>query len=58
MSALRNLRDYPDVSSLVKLEGSDQWRLRVGDFRVTLRIDQTGGVIYALRVMHRKEAYR
>ncbi len=59
LNALMNMRDYPEVSGLVKLEGKvDRWRLRVGDFRVMLRIDQAKGVIYALRVMHRKEAYR
>ncbi len=47
------------AADIVKIKGSnDRWRLRVGDFRVILRIDQAEGVIYALRVMHRRDAYR
>lgn len=59
LTALMNMRDFPAVSGLVKIEGKvDRWRLRVGDFRIILRIDQGEGIIYALRVMHRREAYR
>ncbi|MDR3553864.1 MAG: type II toxin-antitoxin system RelE/ParE family toxin [Syntrophobacteraceae bacterium] len=47
------------AADVLKIKGqADRWRLRVGDFRVILRIDQAEGVIYALRVVHRKEAYR
>jgi len=59
LKALKSMRDYPEVSGLVKLTTKDdRWRLRVGDHRVIFRIDQAEGVIYALRIMHRKEAYR
>ncbi len=47
------------TADILKFGASDdRWRLRVGDFRAILRIDQSEGVIYALRVTHRKEAYR
>lgn len=59
LKALKSMRDYPEVSGLVKLKAKDdRWRLRVGDYRVIFRIDQAEGVIYAVRVMHRKEVYR
>lgn len=59
LKALENMRDYPEVPGLVKLKTKgDRWRLRVGDWRVILRVDQAEGVIYAPRIMHRKEAYR
>lgn len=54
----RMLEDMRNAD-IVKIKAcEDRWRLRVGDFRVILRIDQAEGVIYALRVIHRKEAYR
>jgi mRNA interferase RelE/StbE len=42
LEALKSMRDYPEVSGLVKIKGKkdDRWRLRVGDWRVILRIDQ------------------
>lgn len=47
------------AADVLKIKGqADMWHLRVGDFPVILRIDQAEDVIYALRVMHRKEAYR
>ncbi len=47
------------TADVLKIKGrKDRWRLRVGDFRVILRIDLAERVIYALRVMHRREAYR
>ncbi|HAF49932.1 MAG TPA: hypothetical protein DCL04_02330 [Synergistaceae bacterium] len=50
---------YPQAVDLKKLHGNlKRWRLRVGDWRVILRIDQEQGVIYALRIRHRREAYR
>ena len=50
-----------DISSVdvKKLAGRvDQWRLRVGRWRVILQMDNATGTIYALRVLPRSEAYR
>lgn len=42
---------------LKKLEGyPDLWRLRVGDWRVIMRITGKEVTVYALRIKHRKEA--
>ena len=58
-AALEQLLTYPQAVDLKKLHGNPKrWRLRVGDWRVILRIDQEQGVIYALRIRHRREAYR
>ncbi|MCW5854016.1 MAG: type II toxin-antitoxin system RelE/ParE family toxin [Anaerolineae bacterium] len=41
-----------------KLKGrEDQWRLRVGDWRIIFEIDAPGRVIYIVRVLPRKDAY-
>ena len=42
-----------------KLQGrQSQWRLRVGDWRVILILNDPIGVIGVLRVLHRRESYR
>ncbi len=39
------------TADVLKIKGrKDGWRLRVGDFRVILRIDQAEGVIYVYPV--------
>ena len=59
LKALKGLVEYLEVSGLVKLKVQDDaWRLRVGDWRVILEIDQDESVIYVHRIKHRKEAYR
>jgi len=43
---------------LIKMHGfSDRWRLRVGNYRVLLKITGKEVTVYALRVKHRREAY-
>jgi len=57
--ALDRLLTYPQAVDLKKLQGSpERWRLRVGDWRVILRLDRGQGVLYVLRIRHRREAYR
>ena len=46
---------YGDV---VKLTGSDSYRLRVGDWRVIFSLENGGLVVLALRVLNRRDAYR
>ena len=43
---------------LRKIAGADEWRLRVGDWRVRFMFDQEGHTIVVTRVLPRKEAYR
>lgn len=58
-AVLDRLLSYPQAADLKKLKGSqDMWRLRVGDWRVILRLDREQGILYVLRVRHRREAYR
>ena len=45
--------------SLRKLHGrNDEWRLRVGDWRVILTFDHPNNAITIWQVLHRREAYR
>ena len=42
-----------------KLVGSsDDWRIRIGEYRIIYEIDEAEGRITVLRVAHRREAYR
>ncbi|HUW65249.1 MAG TPA: type II toxin-antitoxin system RelE/ParE family toxin [Spirochaetia bacterium] len=59
LAALDNMVFSGSTSALKKLQGTpDRFRLRVGDYRVLLRMIQEEAYIYALRVKHRREAYR
>ena len=46
-------------SDLQKLHGrNDEWRLRVGDWRVILTFDHPNNAITIWQVRHRRDAYR
>ena len=47
------------LGDVVKLKGrQEEWRLRVGDYRVRFRRDAVKRVLVILRVLHRSAAYR
>jgi mRNA-degrading endonuclease RelE of RelBE toxin-antitoxin system len=56
--ALERLAEDPSGAQLVRLQGSDELRLRVGDWRVRLRLDLATRTIVVLRVLPRGRAYR
>jgi mRNA interferase RelE/StbE len=58
LAALRALVADPPVGQLVKLQGTDEHRLRVGDWRVRVRLDPDERTVYVLRVLPRGRAYR
>ncbi|MBP2656195.1 MAG: ParE toxin of type toxin-antitoxin system, parDE [Firmicutes bacterium] len=56
---LLDLENGIDSKDIKKLKGElDRWRLRVGDYRVVMTIDQGRLIIIALHIAHRREAYR
>lgn len=55
-SALESIANNQRVD-IKKLHGSNRYRIRVGDYRIILDISQGTLTIYALRVLHRREAY-
>jgi mRNA interferase RelE/StbE len=55
---LRALVADPPVGHLVKLQGTDEHRLRVGDWRVRVRLAPEEATVYVLRVLPRGRAYR
>lgn len=52
------LADDPRLAGCKKLRGyKDQWRVRVGDWRVLYVIDDAAKRVTITRVAHRREAY-
>ena len=57
--AIQTLAENPRPPGCLKLIGSDNdWRIRVGDYRIVYEIDDTAQVIRVNRVRHRREVYR
>ena len=50
-----NFRRREDLSKLRGWE--NEWRLRVGDWRVRFQVDRTNHIIVVLRVLRRSQAY-
>ena len=52
------LADNPRPAGCKKLKGyKDQWRIRVGDWRVVYIIDDAAKLISVMRIAHRREVY-
>lgn len=57
--ALLALEEEPRPPGVTKLaSSSDRWRIRVGDYRVLYRVDDTAREVTVLRIAHRRQAYR
>ncbi len=55
---LIRLEGEPRPAGSSKLEGSDGYRIRVGDHRVVYLIDDRARTIEIVRIAHRREVYR
>jgi mRNA interferase RelE/StbE len=55
---LDTLADSPRPAGCRKLKGyKDQWRIRVGDWRVVYIIDDAAKLVSITRIAHRREVY-
>ncbi|HEV2198901.1 MAG TPA: type II toxin-antitoxin system RelE/ParE family toxin [Bryobacteraceae bacterium] len=55
---LESLGNTPRPAGCKKLKGfKDQWRVRVGDWRVVYIVDDTAKVVTVTRIAHRREVY-
>ncbi len=53
------LAENPRPPGCRKLTGSENdWRIRIGDYRVIYEIDEGEKVVRVFRIRHRREAYR
>ena len=49
----------PRPPGVIKLRGAEnEWRIRVGDYRIIYEIDDDKRLIAILRIRHRREVYR
>jgi mRNA interferase RelE/StbE len=59
LSALYKLRDRPDLVDSKKLKTkTDRMRIRVGDYRAVVSVDQENKVYRVIEVGHRRDIYR
>jgi mRNA interferase RelE/StbE len=58
MAAIDALADDPRPSGCAKLAGRDDYRIRVGDYRVVYAVDDDKRVVLIARIAHRREVYR
>jgi len=55
---LENLASNPRPPGCKKLKGGhNEWRIRVGDYRVVYTIDDAGLLVEVTRIRHRSEVY-
>jgi mRNA interferase RelE/StbE len=56
---IKALADNPRPTGCHKLAGSkNDWRIRIGDYRVVYEIDDARKQVKIFRVRHRREVYR
>ena len=59
IAAIQALSRNPRPPGCRKLTATDNdWRIRVGDYRIIYEIDDAVGVVRVNRVRHRREVYR
>jgi mRNA interferase RelE/StbE len=56
--SLENLASNPRPAGCKKLKGGDnEWRIRVGDYRIVYTIDDAEFLVEVTRIRHRSEVY-
>jgi mRNA interferase RelE/StbE len=59
LDKIENLSLEPRPPGCAKLQGSNSlWRIRVGDYRVVYRIDESNQIIDISLIRHRRDVYR
>ena len=54
---LLSLEDNPRPRGVRKLSGREEYRLRVGDYRILYTIDDKNHIVTVVAVGHRREVY-
>jgi mRNA interferase RelE/StbE len=56
---IQNLALEPRPIGVVKLKGSeDEYRIRIGDYRIRYEVDDENQLVQILQCKHRKDIYR
>ena len=57
-AAIDALAADPRPHGAEKLAGRDDFRIRVGDYRIVYAVDDTERLVLVARIAHRREVYR
>jgi mRNA interferase RelE/StbE len=57
-TAIDGLAAEPRPAGVTKLAGLEDYRVRVGDYRVVYAIDDARRMVLIARIAHRREVYR
>ena len=57
-SKILSLESDPRPRLAKKLSGRDEYRLRIGDYRMLYTVDDTLGSVTVVAIGHRREVYR
>jgi mRNA interferase RelE/StbE len=57
-SAIDGLAADPRPRGAVKLAGRDDFRIRVGDYRIVYAVDDAERLVLVARIGHRRDVYR
>jgi mRNA interferase RelE/StbE len=59
LKSISSFRQNPGSVDIKKLQNrKDCWRIRIGDWRIIIRIEWQRGIAYVLQVLNRRDAYR
>jgi mRNA interferase RelE/StbE len=57
--SIKALSENPKPSGCRKITGSENdWRIRIGDYRIIYEIDEEATTVKVMRIRHRREVYR
>jgi len=57
-AAIDGLAGEPRPAGAEKLVGRDDYRIRIGEYRVVYAVDDAARVVTVARIAHRREVYR
>lgn len=56
---IKDLSENPRPSGCRKITGSkNDWRIRIGDYRIIYEIDEGEKAVKVMRIRHRREVYK
>ena len=56
--AVDSLAEDPRPQGAIKLAGRNDYRVRVGDYRIVYAVDDEERLVVVARIAHRREVYR
>ncbi len=57
-AAIDEFAESPRPSGAVKLAGRDDYRVRVGEYRIVYAVEDAERLVIVARIAHRREVYR